>query len=321
MKINKKTAIIIIGFGSIGQRHYGNLLALGYKNLAVFDPADDVFAGFNQVKKIKYLNDGVLRNFAIAFICSPNNLHVKQAIRCARAGCQIFIEKPLSHNLEGIGELIRLLKENETINLVACNMRFHPGLVFIKNYLAEKRLGRIYSLQHEFGYYLPDWRPNYDYTKGYAAKPAAGGGIIFDDIHEFDLLFWLNNFEKVVESKFMFDRVSDLAIKTEDICLASFRFKNKTLGLVKCDYLQKQYTRTCKIIGEQGNIEWDFNENIVWLKTKNGAKKVFEVKDYEVNRMYLDEIKYFFKCLKENKQTANDVETASGVLKYCVARK
>ena len=35
--MNKKSKILIIGFGSIGQRHYKNLKKLGYKNLYVFD--------------------------------------------------------------------------------------------------------------------------------------------------------------------------------------------------------------------------------------------------------------------------------------------
>lgn len=321
MKINKKTAIIIIGFGSIGKRHYGNLLKLGYNNLAVFDPADAAFAGFEGIKRIGSLTDKALKDFKVAFICGPNNLHVKQAMMCAQAGCQIFIEKPLANDLKDVGKLINTFKKNKIIDMVACNMRFHPCLVFIKNYLNKKRLGKIYSLQHEFGYYLPDWRPKNNYAEGYAAKKASGGGIILDDIHEFDLLFWLNNFETVTESKFVFGRLSDLAIETEDICLASFKFKNKILGLVKCDYLQKKYNRTCKIIGKLGNIKWDFNENIVWLETKSGTKKIFKADNYKINSMYLDEVRYFFRCLKENKQTFNNAKIAFGVLKYCVERK
>jgi len=321
MKINKKTAIIIIGFGSIGKRHYSNLLKIGYKNITVFDPVDDVFIGTEKVNRLGKINEKVLKDFKIAFICNPNNFHLKYAIMCVQAGCQIFIEKPLSNNLKNIDKLISVTRKNKTINMVACNMRFHPCLEFIKNYLDKKKIGKIYSIQHEFGYYLPNWRPQNDYIKGYAAKKITGGGIILDDIHEFDLLFWLNDFKEVMESKFIFDKVSNLEIETEDICIASFRFKNKVLGLVKCDYLQKKYNRKCKIIGEHGNIRWDFNENIIWFETKESLKKLFKIKDYEANIMYIDEIKYFLKCLKENKQTFNNIEKSFYVLRYCVKRK
>jgi predicted dehydrogenase len=321
MKTDKQASIVIIGFGSIGRRHYGNLLDFGYENITVFDPSQGAFAQYSGIRKLEKLSEEELKKFGVAFVCSPNNLHINHAIMCARAGCHVFIEKPLSHNLKDIGKLIDILKRNKTINMVACNMRFHPCLNFIKNYLDKGEMGKIFSIKHEFGYYLPDWRPAGDYTKGYAAKKATGGGIILDDIHEFDLLFWLNNFEKVEKSKFIFEKASDLEIQTEDICLASFKFKNKILGLASCDYLQRKYSRSCKIVGERGNLKWDFNENIVRFESKEGDKKLFEAADYKINQMYIDEVKYFFECLKKNRQTFNGVQAAFGLLKYCVERK
>ena len=313
--------ILIIGFGSIGKRHYRNLLDLGYKNVSVYDPADSSFVGFPKVVRIKSLSIREVNNFKVAFICSPNNLHIKNALICAQSGCHIFIEKPLSHTLSGLNNLIKLCAKKNLITMVGCNMRFHPCLSFIKDCLNKKLLGRIYSIQHEFGYYLPDWRPNQDYRKNYAAKKSTGGGIILDDIHEFDLLFWLNNFEKIKETKFVFDKVSDLKIETEDICLAAFKFKNKVLGLVKCDYLQQGYSRNCKIIGGKGNLEWDYSENIVWFKSKNIAKRLFSTKKVDPNQMYLDEAKYFFNCLAENINTFNNVSIASNVLENILIGK
>jgi predicted dehydrogenase len=321
MKINKSISIIIIGFGSIGRRHYNNLLKLGYDNIVVFDINDKIFFGGKKIKRVKELDEKSLKNFKVAFICSPSNIHLKHAIMCAKAGCQIFIEKPLAHDLKNINKLVNIIEKNKTINMVACNMRFHPCLIFIKKYLDRNKIGNIYSIQHEFGYYLPAWRPQNDYTKGYAAERKSGGGIILDDIHEFDLLFWFNNFEKVIENKFIFDKVSSLDINTEDFCLASFKFKNKVIGLVRCDYLQKKYNRTCKVIGEYGNLRWDFNENIVWLETKSGDKKIFEVKNWDINNMYIEEVRYFLKCLNKEERAFNDVNVALKILKYCVERK
>jgi predicted dehydrogenase len=321
MKINKKTAIIIIGFGSIGRRHYNNLLRLGYHNVSVFDQADDVFAGFANVERVEHLNSEVLKNFEIAFICSPNNLHVKHAIMCVQVGCQIFIEKPLSHNLQDVDKLISNIKEKEIIGMVACNMRFHPCLKFIKEYINKGRLGKVYSINNEFGYYLPYWRPQQDYSKNYAAKRKTGGGIILDDIHEFDLLMWLNNFEKIAETRFLFDKSGKLKIETEDNCLATFKFKNRVLGLVKCDYLQQAYSRKCKIVGERGNLEWDFKENIVWLNTKDKSINIFSAIKFDFNQVYLDEVSYFFRCLAEEKETFNNLELSSQILRICLARK
>lgn len=315
----KDLKILIIGFGSIGQRHYKNLKKLGYKNLAVFDINKKIIS--NIKSQTSNLNTNTLQEFRIVFICTPNNLHIKHALPAAKAGCHLFIEKPLSHNLTGINKLSSICQQKKLITMVACNLRFHPSLQFIKKYLEKNKLGKIYKISHEFGYYLPYWRPGTDYTKNYAVKKLKGGGIILDDIHEFDLLFWLNNFKPAKQAKFIYDKISKLRIETEDICLASFKFENNILGSVKCDYLQQSYCRTCKIVGEKGNLEWNWQDNIVWLKTKNQNKKIFQVKNWDVNQMYIDEVKYFMACVKNNVTTFNNIKRSKQVLKHCVRRK
>lgn len=320
MPKNKNLKILIIGFGSIGRRHYRNLKSLGYKNVSIFDHDNQAFEESGEIARIKKLNDRIAKAYQVAFICSPNNLHIKHALICAKAGCHIFIEKPLSHNLKGIKQLERICNQKKLINLVACNKRFYPGLQFIKKYITEKKLGKIYSIHHETAYYLPYWRPRRDYRKNYAAKKATGGGIILDGSHEFDLLFWLNNFSSVRESKFIFNRVGNLEIETEDNCLAIFKFTNQVLGSVRCDYLQRVYAGNCKIVGAQGNLTWDFNKQIVWRHSQSGKKKLFEAKNYDLNQMYLEEIKYFFECLGKKSPTFNNIKTAALVLKYCVQR-
>ena len=169
--------LLIIGFGSIGQRHYRNLLKLGYKNVFVYD-TDKTKTKNKKIKTIPNLNNRTLKTFGAALICNPNNKHIETAIKCAQAGCHLFIEKPLSHNLYHLDKLNKICVQNKLITLVGCNMRFHPCLKFIKRYLQNQQLGKIYAISHEFGYYLPYWRTNQDYRKNYAAKKSTGGGII-----------------------------------------------------------------------------------------------------------------------------------------------
>lgn len=312
--------ILLIGFGSIGKRHYRNLISLGYKNIAVFDSAETAFGGFDAVGRIKKLDVNSAKKFDTAFICSPNNLHIKHALICAKAGLHLFIEKSLSHNLNGVKKLEDICKKKSLITMVGCNMRFHPCLEFIKKYVSGKKLGKIYSIRHEMGYYLPYWRAKQDYRKNYAAKKSTGGGIILDDIHEYDLLFWLNDFNKVLKSEIMFNRASDLEIETEDQAAGAFLFSNKVLGVVLSDYLQKNYTRKCKVVGERGALEWDFKENKVLLKAKDNIKKLFEAKNFDFNQTYIKEVKYFFDCIQKSRGTFNDIDIAGNLLKYCVEK-
>ena len=47
----------------------------------------------------------------VAFICNPSSLHISTAIHSAKAGCHLFIEKPLAteiNNLELLEELLEI---------------------------------------------------------------------------------------------------------------------------------------------------------------------------------------------------------------------
>ena len=57
-----------------------------------------------------------VEQFSIAFICSPSRFHIEQAIACAEKGMDLFIEKPLSHTLDGV-DFNRLREVLESIEV------------------------------------------------------------------------------------------------------------------------------------------------------------------------------------------------------------
>ncbi|MBI3633619.1 MAG: Gfo/Idh/MocA family oxidoreductase [Candidatus Vogelbacteria bacterium] len=309
----KETKILIIGLGSIGQRHYNNLRSLGFKNVSIFDT--DVTKLANKQNAIFQLKRSELGQFRVVFICNPNNEHVKTARMCVEAGCDIFVEKPVSNDQRGLKELICMCERNKIVNMVGCNMRFHPCISFINNFIKNKGLGKVFNIRHEFGYYLPSWRPGQDYRKNYAAKKETGGGIVLDDIHEFDLLFWLNNFEAIDQYKIISSKVSKLEIETEDQAAGIFRFKNKVVGIVSCDYLSQKYHRTIRITGEYGNLQWSYSNNEVIFESKDKVSRIFYDDHFETNQMYLTEAEYFMEKVRSREKTFNNIERAAQTLK------
>jgi len=312
--MTKDLKIIIIGFGSIGQRHYRNLTALGYKNVYVFDTDSEKVK--SQKSKVKSLDQNTLKSFDVAFVCNPNHKHIEVAIKCAEAGLDLFIEKPLSHNLKEVEKLRVLCKKKDLVNMVACNMRFLPAFQSIKKFMDAGKLGKIFSLSHEFGHYLPYWRPGTDYRKNYAVSKKKGGGIVLDDIHEFDLIFWLNDFAPVTKSSILKSNTGALDIETEDQAKAVFQFKNGVLGSVSCDYLSKKYHRTCRVVGEKGNLTWNWQDNEVIFENEKTKKVIYSEKHLDINQMYLEEIKYFLKSTAEKKKTFNDITMAKEILRH-----
>src|SRR5882672_7407751 len=117
-------------------------------------------------------------------VTAPSSMHVELAIVGARNGCHLFIEKPLSHTLDGVGELLETVKRQTLITMVGCNMRFHPGPALVKRLIDEGVVGNVLAARVKTGSYLPEWRPGMNYRDSYSASVQMGGGALLDCIHE-----------------------------------------------------------------------------------------------------------------------------------------
>ncbi|HPA48470.1 MAG TPA: Gfo/Idh/MocA family oxidoreductase, partial [bacterium] len=185
--------LFIIGAGSIGQRHLRNALQLGGVECAVAEPDPqrrEMVAATFSVPVFQDLEQGIAWRPQVALVCTPSHAHLEPSLRCASEGIHLFIEKPISHSLDGLGELKQLVEKNDLICVVGYNLRFHPGMQAVKRILEEERIGQPWFAEIEYGHYLPFWRPDQDYRKTYSAHRDMGGGAILDLIHEFDYAQW-----------------------------------------------------------------------------------------------------------------------------------
>lgn len=320
----KKMKILIIGCGSIGQRHLKNLKS-------IFD--GEIIAHRTRKKKVKKLeneyhvktfsnlDEALYQNPDAVLVTNPTSLHIQSALAAANHGCHLFIEKPISDTLDRIDELIDIIRKKNLVVFVGCNMRFHPCLQFIKKLLYEKRIGKVISARVQMGQYLPDWHPWEDYRKMYSAHRSLGGGIILDAIHELDYIIWLLG---DVTRVFSFsDKLSNLDIDTEDVAEILLRFKSGTIAEVHLDYIQRYPTRSCEIIGEEGTIILDIKEgNVKVYTSENKRWEVFEQpKDYDMNQTYIDELSHFINCIKGKEEPLINITEGLKVLKIALAAK
>ena len=97
--------------------------------------------------------------------------------------------KPLSFNDADLEALIEIItKQNITISVIS-NLRHHPSVDFGMKCITGGVLGDISSVVSIGASYLPNWRP-VKISNIIAADPIAGG-VLFDWVHEIDLLFYL----------------------------------------------------------------------------------------------------------------------------------
>jgi len=291
---------LVMGAGSIGQRHCRNLAALGQSVLA-WDPDADRRAQAGAIEGVAVSSghaEALVTRPDAVVICAPPAHHVALAREALAGGAHVFVEKPIAPESRGVPELIDEAASRGRALAVGFNLRVLGSLRRVAALLDAKRVGRVLAVRCEFGGYLPDWRPGRDYRDNYAVSAALGGGILLDAIHELDYLGWL--FGDAREVSATADHVSDLAGDSEDLAEVTVRFTSGVLAQVHLDYLQRAYRRNLQIIGESGVIVWDYPTHTVTVCGPAAEPEVEDLReiDGEPNRMYLEEMRHFIRCVE-----------------------
>ncbi|MFT4855353.1 MAG: putative dehydrogenase [Algoriphagus sp.] len=285
--------ILLKGFGSIGRRHCENLLLLGYDNIVIVSSKTELGEKFKDIPTYIDLNKALADHvFTHGFICSPTAFHTSDLRQFLNAEIPaIYLEKPVSHSLDAIEELLELAK-NKTNVVVGFDLHFDPGLTMVKEIIDSNQIGKIYSANSFVGQYLPDWRPYEDYRVGMSASKEKGGGVMLDLVHEFDYLRWLLGKPRKVAS--FYQTNSQLEIETEDLADVLIQFENGINGSIHLDYHQRKLIRFCIITGERGTIKWDLAARKVILTHHDHSIEEFEFSNFERNDRYLQVLDAFF---------------------------
>ena len=311
--------ILIVGLGSIGKRHLTNILSTTNAEIIVYTKRPDLHSSIKKnVKIFNNLESCISENPEVAFITNETAYHIPIAKKLAKLGLDLFIEKPLSNTMKDVKELLQITKRKKLVTLMGCNLRFNRSIEKIKSLIEDRKIGKILSVKAECGTYLPDWHPNENYTKGYAARDDLGGGVVLTCMHELDYLYWF--FGEIKEVFSLTGKFSNLKISTSDLSAIIMKFKNNIIAEVHLDYFQKPEVRSCKIIGTKGTIYWDSIDNEVKIYDFKKSKWVSElkIKKYNKNETYVKELKHFIQCINKNEKSINDVSQGEYVLRLAL---
>jgi predicted dehydrogenase len=328
---------LVCGLGSIGQRHVRNLRSIlgdGVEILAYRQrnrspviepdmttrPEADPEATYD-VRSFADLEEALAERPDVAFITNPNVFHVPFALAAARSGCHLFIEKPLSHSLDGVAELVEIVESEGLVAFVGYQFRFHPGLRLLKSLIEERRLGRLVAAHIVNGEYLPDWHPYEDYRMTHPARQELGGGCLRIQTHELDYATWLFG---MPESLFAVGgQLSRLEINVEDSVNLLMQCESEGRPLpvhVHLDYLQCPPERVCHVIGDSGKASYDYYLNVLEVTTANGkTDQVTRFDGFERNRMFFDEMRHFLDCVAGNDLPLVDLREAERSLRVGLA--
>lgn len=256
--------VAVLGQGSIGRRHAGNLLELGHEVVA-WDPVAEPLAGTTAALSPEAALDAA----TAAIVASPSSEHAAQARLALEHGCHTLVEKPLALRAAEADPLIALADARGLVLGVAMNLRLHPGVIAVREAVRSGAIGRPLVARAWFGSWLPGWRPGADYRESYSARRELGGGVLLDAIHEIDYLTWILGPIATVSASLA--TVSDLEIDVEDVAQLQLGFVSGTQGVLSLDYLDRCYDRGCRIAGSQGTVSWSWPEGRVLVHDDAGG--------------------------------------------------
>lgn len=273
--------ILLVSLGSIGRRHLANLRQL--------EPDADVCILRRAVdpaldeKQVTTLDAALAFAPDAALICSPATQHLKVANALAARGVALFIEKPLSHDLTGVTDLLTLAREKSAPLMVGYCLRYFAPLRALRDQVLAGKIGHLLHIHAEVGQHLADWRPGSDYRASVTAQRSLGGGALLELSHEIDYALWFGGEVESVTAQI--GTVGDLGVDVEDTADLQLRFRNGILGTIHLDLLQRPPCRICRLIGTEGTLTLDL------LATPTDR-----------NAMYLEELRHYLYCVRARRQ-------------------
>lgn len=256
--------ILVIGAGSIGTRHAGNLAALGcevvHLSWRAAPDAGERVAGF----------DGVV-------IATATDVRLPLIAACAAAGVPFYCEKPLAFRPSDVDEIARVAVPVAARSFTGFMMRYHAGV----RRLAGLDLSDAFRFSFEIGHDVTQWRANWRFSESYAAR-GQGGGVLLDLCHEIDIAAGL--FPGLAVASV--DSVGHAGFPNVDFASSLACRAGAASGVVAMDYLCPRLVRRASVDTPRLSVVMDFAAGRWRLATLDGVVEEDVVQDR--NAMFLD---------------------------------
>ena len=293
---------LIVGFGSIGRRHFHNLLTLGEKDIVLLRSQKSTLntEELQNFQVVNQLEESLSLEPDAVILANPTALHLDVAIPAAKAGCHLFFEKPISDSMNDIDTLLTAVKVGGVKALTGFQFRFHPGLQKIKSLIDTNQIGEVITARAHWGEYLPGWHPWEDHRKSYSANKELGGGVILTLCHPIDYLHWILGPVNTVWAHHR--HIKQLEIDVEASAEVGLVFKSGAFASIHLNYIQSPGRHDLEILGDQGTIRWDNSDGIVHLyQTKTQIWESFAPPvHFERNDLFIAEMKHFIDVIKND---------------------
>lgn len=179
----------------------------------------------------------------VVYIATPHVFHHQNTLMCLQAGKAVLCEKPFAMNLGQVEEMIVLAKQKNVFLMEALWTRFLPHFQYVLGIVQSQTLGKLLSLEADFGMDVP-----FDENSRLYNKSLGGGGLLDVGIYPVFASLTFLGYPTVIKANADF-----AATGVDSRCEMAFEHVNGAKSKLHCSTVKRTPTEA-KLVFEKGNI-------------------------------------------------------------------
>jgi len=298
--------VALIGAGNWGRNLVKNFYHLGVL-AAVVDEDErrlhEVGKDYPNVKLLNSTDDVWDMPVSAVAIATPAPTHYALAKTALMAGKDVFVEKPFALRATEAEELSSLARENSCLLMVGHLLLYQPAIRWIKDFIAQGNLGKLYSLHEE----------RLNLGRARAVENALWSLGVHDVAIFLDIVG-----EKPRELKVTGQQALQPGI--EDDVYLHLSFPGGVFAHLHASWLWPEKRRRLTVIGDEGMLVYDeIAQTVTWHKKSINSKLENVDKGEEVvfrgdAEPLKIELSHFIECCKNRAKPYSDGESAVAVV-------
>jgi len=243
-------------------------------------------------------------------IATPEQAHLEPVLAAARAGCHVFLEKPMATSLKDADEMVAACTAAGVKLMIGHILRFEVSYALIKSAISEGSIGRFLSAYAR------------RVTSINEARRLAGrvSPVSYIAVHDIDQMLWYHPVAvKSVYAKALRGRVWE-ELGTYDSAWMMIEFEDGALGVHEVGWcLPEEWAKwqrpaswggfgdvRMNVIGTTGSLNLDFTPMNLFGVDREGWKlpdtRHWPTMNGKLVGAAKLEVEHFFDCILENKQ-------------------
>ncbi len=198
----------------------------------------------------------------IVAICTPNYLHAAEAMRAARAGKHVIIEKPIALSLSELQELVATVQRAGVKSTVGFVLRWNPLVQIARRLARDGTLGDLVLGEADYIHHIDPARTGWEWKR---QRETSGGTMLFAGCHAVDTLRYCAG--DIVEVSAYATQIGRRDFDYPPTIVANLRFASEAVGKVSVTFeAYSPYVFNLNLYGTRGSLR----NNLLYAQALEG---------------------------------------------------